>query len=162
MRFAAGVPVHGNILDVACGSGRHSRYFAARGHAVDSVDRDTTAFVDPPDRVNVVCADIEHGAWPFSGKQYAAVVVTNYLHRPLMPQLLAAVAPQGLLIYETFAAGNERYGRPTRAEFLLRPNELTDLIATAPVKFEVLAYENVFTETPKPAMVQRIAARRVE
>ncbi len=145
------------MLDVACGAGRHARFFAQRGHAVDAVDQDIDALANLPPGIAVLQADIENGPWPFPGVRYAAVVVTNYLHRPLLPTLLAAVEPGGLLIYETFALGNEQYGRPSRAEFLLKPGELLDAVRG---DFEVLAYESGYIDLPKPAMIQRIAARR--
>ena len=161
LRFADHVVPGGNVLDVACGGGRHARLFADRGHHVDALDRDidqlsATLLVQPAD-ITPVQADIEAGAWPFPGVRYAAVVVTNYLHRPLFPLLLAAVEPGGLLIYETFALGNEQHGRPSRAEFLLQPGELLDCVRA---DFKVLAYENGYVATPKAAVVQRVAARR--
>lgn len=157
VRFAAQVAAGGRVLDVACGAGRHARFFAQRGHAVDAVDRDLAAMTDLPPGIRVLLADIEAGPWPRYGVHYAAVIVTNYLHRPLLPTLLAAVEVGGLLIYETFALGNERYGRPSRPEFLLLPGEL---LAAVREDFEVLAYENGLVDTPRTAVVQRIAARR--
>ena len=157
LRFADQVPAGGKVLDVACGAGRHARFFAQRGHAVDAVDKDIDALACLPPGIAVLQADIETGPWPFPGASYAAVVLTNYLHRPLLPTLLAAVEHGGLLIYETFALGNERYGRPSRTEFLLRPGELLDVVRG---EFEVLAYESGYIDLPKPAMIQRITARR--
>jgi SAM-dependent methyltransferase len=147
----------GRVLDVACGHGRHARWLAARGREVDAVDRDAAAVealrsvagVDP------LCADIEHGPWPYAGRRYAAVVVANYLHRPLFPDLLEAVAKGGVLLYETFAAGNERYGKPSNPDFLLREGELLDVVRG---KLRVVAYEDVLVERPKTALVQRICA----
>ena len=156
-RFADQVTAGGKVLDVACGTGRHARFFAQRGHTVDAVDRDIDALVNLPPGIAVLQADIEAGPWPFAGASYAAVVVTNYLHRPLFPTLLAAVEPGGLLIYETFALGNEQYGRPSSAGFLLQPGELLDMVQG---EFEVLAYESGYIDLPKPAMIQRITARR--
>jgi SAM-dependent methyltransferase len=145
------------VLDVACGSGRHARALAASGHAVDAVDRDPACIrtLAAVAGVTAVCADIEAGEWPFRGVQYAGIVVTNYLHRPLFPLLLDALAPGGVLIYETFAAGNERYGRPSNPDFLLRPGELLDVART---RLRVVAYEDVTVAAPKPALVQRICA----
>jgi SAM-dependent methyltransferase len=160
-RFADRVPAGGAVLDVACGAGRHARWFAARGHPVDAVDRNAEAFADRPAGVHFVCADIEagepHVVWPFPGKRYAGVVVTNYLHRPLLPLLVESVAPGGILLYETFASGNERFGKPSNPDFLLRPGELLDAVAG---RLRVVAFEDLQTDTPKPAMVQRIAAVR--
>ncbi len=161
LRFADQVAAVGRVLDVACGAGRHARLFAQRGHHVDAVDRDIEALREASRSfpgITAIQADIEAGPWPFPGAHYDAVVVTNYLHRPLFPALLAAVEPGGLLIYETFALGNERYGRPAKAEFLLKPGELLNVVHG---QFEVLAYESGYVDTPKPAMIQRIAARRI-
>ena len=157
VRFAPLVPTDGRLLDVACGNGRHALFFAARGHHVAAVDRDTGRIGHAPPSIRVVQADIEVGAWPFEGEKFAGVVVTNYLHRPLLSKLVAAVAPGGLLIYETFAVGNERYGRPSRPDYLLRPGELLECVRG---HLQVLAFEDIYVESPKPARVQRIAAVR--
>lgn len=149
------VPAGGTVLDVAAGAGRHARWFAGRGHPVVAVDRDTSGLADVPPEVEVVTADLEAGPWPFAGRRFAAVVVTNYLHRPLLPQLVAAVAPGGVLVYETFAVGQERFGRPRNPDHLLRPGELAAAVAG---RLEVVAYEEA--ETERPARVQRIAAVR--
>jgi hypothetical protein len=105
--------------------------------------------------VATLCADLESGAWPFPGERFAGIVVTNYLHRPLFPHLLAGLVPDGVLIYETFTQGNERYGRPSNPAFLLAPGELLELVRG---KLRVIAYEDLFVAEPKPAMVQRICA----
>ncbi len=105
--------------------------------------------------ITVRCADLEGGPWPYEGQQFAGIVVTNYLHRPLFPHLLAALAPDGALIYETFAAGNERYGRPSNPAFLLTPGELQEVVRG---RLQVVAFEDQFVPEPKPAMVQRICA----
>ena len=156
VRWAPLVPP-GRVLDVACGHGRHARWFAAAGREVDAVDRDAAviAALNTVAGVTAVCRDIESGDWPFAAGSYAAVVVANYLHRPLFPALLAALAPEGVLLYETFAAGNERYGRPSNPDFLLRPGELLEIVRG---KLRVVAYEDVYVEAPKPARVQRICA----
>lgn len=164
-RFAALVPAGGVVLDVAAGGGRHTRWFAARGWHVVAVDRDTSALVDlaldggsaAPDGgdVEVVEADLEDGPWPFPGRRFDGVVVTHYLHRPLLPTLVAAVAPGGVLVYETFAVGHERFGRPSNPDWLLRPGELLDAVRGA---LTVVAYEDLTTD--RPARVQRIAAVR--
>lgn len=158
-RFAELMPKNGLALDIACGSGRHSRFLAARGLMVVAVDRDLSTFIEPPDNVTLMQADLETGPWPFAHREFDAVVVTNYLHRPLMPLIVAAVACDGVLIYETFAAGNEKFGRPSRAVFLLQPNELLRAMRD---ELDVIAYENIFVSDPKPAMIQRIAAIRRE
>jgi SAM-dependent methyltransferase len=133
LRWAPLVGKGGAVLDVACGGGRHACFFAGLGHPVDAVDRDAaaiTALAGQPG-ITALCADIEGGPWPYAGRSYAAVVVTNYLHRPLFPLLLAALAPGGVLIYETFAAGNEAHGRPANPDFLLRPRELLEMAGAA-------------------------------
>jgi SAM-dependent methyltransferase len=145
------------VLDVAAGSGRHSRFFADRGHPVTAIDRDTSLLGSHPG-VEVIQADLEDGSpWPLRERTFGAVNVTNYLHRPLMPDLLGALAPGGVLLYETFMAGNERFGRPSRPEFLLKDGELLEL---ARGRLSVTAYEARLISDPRMAMVQRIAARR--
>ena len=144
------------VLDLAAGSGRHTAYFAGRGHRVTAVDRDVTALV-PSDTVEVLAADLEDGSpWPLDGRRFGAIVVTNYLHRPLFPSLFAALQPGGILLYETFMEGNERFGKPSRPDFLLKDGELLDLVRG---RFSVTAYEARMISQPKMAMVQRIAAR---
>jgi SAM-dependent methyltransferase len=143
------------VLDVACGAGRHMQWFAGRGHAVTGVDRSPEAIVSAAAFGRTVEADIEAGPWPFEGEAFDAVVVTNYLWRARMADIVAAVAPGGVLLYETFAAGNESVGKPSRPDFLLQPGEL--LAACAGLR--VVAYEDGFL--PGPArFVQRIAAVR--
>jgi len=145
------------VLDVACGSGRHSRLAVEQGHRVVAIDRNEEALsaLALTPRVRTVVADIEGAEWPLPGSRFDAVIVTNYLHRPLFPALLDAVSPSGLLIYETFALGNERFGRPSNPEFLLATSELYDLVRPS---LRVLGYEDIYVDSPKPAMVQRICA----
>lgn len=146
------------VLDVAAGGGRHSRFFADRGHQVTALDRDTGALAPYPG-IDIVQADLEDGSpWPLPGRTFGAVVVTNYLHRPLFPMLLQALAPAGVLLYETFMAGHERFGRPSNPAFLLKDGELLDLARS---RLSVTAYEARMISEPKMAMVQRIAARRL-
>ena len=149
------VPAGAAVLDVACGSGRHVRWFAGRGRAVTGVDRDAAAVEPLRPLAEIVVADIEAGPWPFAGRAFGAVIVTNYLWRERLADLVAAVAPGGVLIYETFAAGNETVGRPSRPDFLLRPGELLHAAAG----LHVVAYEDGFLDAP-PRFVQRIAAVR--
>jgi SAM-dependent methyltransferase len=161
LRWAHLAPSGGRVLDVACGAGRHARWFAARGHAVDAVDRNAAALaaLSGVAKVTPLCADLEGegGAWPCVPDAYGCVVVTNYLHRPLWPHLLDALAPGGLLLYETFALGNERFGRPSNPDFLLRPGELLEVVRG---RLWVHAYEDLVVEVPRPARLQRICAVR--
>lgn len=154
-RWSHLVPAGGRVLDVACGSGRHVRWFADRGCSVTAIDRDAAAVESLRAIANVIVADLEQGPWPVAGEPFDAVVVTNYLWRPLMPQLLAAVASGGVLLYETFVVGNETVGRPANPDFLLRPGELLELVRG----LRVVAYEDGFEPEP-PRFVQRIAAVR--
>lgn len=154
-RWSQLVPAGGAVLDVACGRGRHLRWFAQRGHAVTGVDRDAAALAELAGVGRTVEADIENGPWPFAGETFAGVVVTNYLWRPLWPALLASVAPGGVLLYETFAEGNETVGKPSRPDFLLRRGELMQACG----ELQVVAYEDGFLAQPD-RFVQRIAAVR--
>ena len=157
LRWAELIRPGGRVLDVACGGGRHARWFAARGHAVDAVDRDAQAIasLQSVPGIDALESDIEGGDWPYPPGRYAGVVVANYLHRPLFPHLLDALASDGVLIYETFALGNERYGRPSNPDFLLRPGELLDAVAG---RLRVVAYEDLHVDEPRAAIVQRICA----
>src|SRR6202158_938301 len=138
MQWAGLIAAGAAVLDVAAGGGRHSRFFADRGHKVTVLDRDTSPLASHPD-VEIVQADLEDGSpWPLPGRTFGAVVVTNYLHRPLFPVLLDALAPGGVLLYETSMAGNERFARRSRPEFLLKDGELLDL---ARGRLSVTAYE---------------------
>lgn len=156
-RFADLVPAAGAVVDVAAGAGRHTRFFLGRGHPVVAVDRDVSALDDlrGDTRLTIVEADLEDGSRPMGERRFAGVVVTNYLHRPLLPILVAAVAAGGCLIYETFAIGNERFGRPSNPDFLLRPGELLEAVRG---RLQVVAYENLEISEPRLAVVQRIAA----
>jgi SAM-dependent methyltransferase len=152
LRFAPQVRAGGPVLDLACGRGRHARLFLGRGHPVTAVDRDLSGVADlaAAERLQ---ADLEDGSpWPLAGRRFAAVVVTNYLHRPLFPLLAAALEADGLLLYETFALGQERYGRPRNPDFLLRPGELLTAFPT----LRVAAYEHGLD--PGPAVRQRLCA----
>ena len=157
-RFAPLVAPAGAVLDVACGAGRHTRLFLARGHPVTAIDRDTGRLSDlaAAAGLDALDADLEAAPWPLPARTFAGVVVTNYLHRPLFPRLIEALAPGGALIYETFAAGNEAYGRPRNPDHLLRPGELLDAFAAA---LSVAAYEHgTTTAGTRPAVRQRICA----
>lgn len=161
-RWSHLVKPHGTVLDVACGHGRHAYYFHQQNYFVTLLDRAQAAIESIAIEAHAcekVVADIENGAWPLAGRQFDAVVVTNYLWRPLMATLLASLIPGGVLIYETFASGNETVGKPSRPDFLLQPGELLDVCKS----LRVVAYEDGFTDGPDgqtPRFVQRIAAVR--
>jgi SAM-dependent methyltransferase len=155
VRWTHLVPPGGAVLDLACGGGRHLRWFHARGHAVTGVDRDSAALDTVAGIAETIEADIENGPWPLAGRQFAAVIVTNYLWRPLFPRILESVAPGGVLLHETFAQGNETVGKPSRPDFLLAPGELL----RAYDGLRVVAFEDGFLDQP-PRFVQRIACVR--
>jgi SAM-dependent methyltransferase len=157
-RFASLIRPAGTVLDVACGEGRHTRFMLGRGHSVTAVDRDMSAvsIIAGAPGLEFVQADLEgEAAWPFHGRRFAGVIVTNYLHRPILPDIVAAVGPGGALLYETFAIGNERFGKPSNPDFLLQPGELLEAVRG---RLVVRAYEHLEIDEPRPAMVQRIAA----
>jgi SAM-dependent methyltransferase len=156
-QWATRIPAAGRVLDVACGGGRHARFLAAQGYRVEAVDRDGESLQALAAVANVTTrvADLEGGGWPFGGECFDGVIVTNYLFRPLFPYLFAALKTGGVLIYETFALGNEQYGRPRNPDFLLQPGELLQL---AHGRLEVIAYENLAVGVPRPAMIQRMCA----
>ena len=145
----------GRVLDVACGHGRHMQWLHAQGFQVVGVDRQPEAIAHVAAWGEALLADIENGPWPLAGQQFDALVVTNYLWRPLWPRLLESLAPGGILIYETFALGQETIGKPSRPDFLLRPGELLSLCQP----LRVVAYEDGFQPKP-PRFVQHIVARR--
>jgi SAM-dependent methyltransferase len=159
-RFASLISAGARVLDVACGYGRHARFFAARGAQVVAVDRDATALASLSGITGIEAreADLESGTWPFAGERFDAVVVSHYLHRPLFPHLRAVLAPDGVLLYETFALGNEAYGRPSNPAFLLRPNELLELAAVAQPLSVVAFEQGLVTLGDAPAVLQRLAA----
>ncbi|HEX2178706.1 MAG TPA: class I SAM-dependent methyltransferase [Actinomycetota bacterium] len=160
VRFADLVPKEGTVLDLACGTGRHTRFFLERGHPVVAVDRDLRGIEDLRQAPGLEARelDLEDGSrFPLAGRRFDAVVVANYLFRPILPDLVAAVANGGALIYETFALGNEKLGNPTNPEFLLNRGELLDV---ARPQLEIVAYEDLEVSEPKPSVVQRIAAVR--
>ena len=156
-RWSHLVPAGAPVLDVACGMGRHVRWFAQRGHAVTGVDRAPQAAQAAAAWGEALCADIENAPWPLAGREFGAVVVTNYLWRALLPTIVASVAPGGVLLYETFADGNQSVGKPSRPDFLLQPGELL----RACTDLRVVAYEDGYLDAPA-RFVQRIAAVRTE
>jgi SAM-dependent methyltransferase len=157
-RWAALIRPGGRVLDVACGRGRHLRFLKSRGFSVVGVDRDEAALEASKGvaGVELRCADIEAGPWPFPPGEFEGVVVTNYLHRPLFRNLIEALRPGGVLIYETFALGNERYGRPSNPHFLLEPGELLRFLEP----LAIVAFEEGLISAPKPAVIQRVCAVR--
>ncbi len=158
-RWAERIPAGGRVLDLACGTGRHTVFLAGHGHSVTAVDIDLS-LSEPVRQTPGVAwrqADLEAAPWPFPGETFHGVVVTNYLHRPLFEPLLAAIAPGGLLIYETFSMGQARYGRPRNPIHLLMPGELLELVRG---RLRVLAYEDV-EEPSQRRCVQRLCALRL-
>ena len=157
VRFAPRIP-KGPVLDLACGGGRHLRWLLDQGREVVGLDRDLAGVADLGRRAELIQADLESGGpWPLGARRFAGVIVTNYLWRPLMPQIVDSIAAGGALIYETFALGNERYGKPSNPDFLLKPGELLDAVRG---RLAVIAYEHLTVEEPRPAVIQRIAAMR--
>ena len=153
MRFAHLIRPGGSVLDLACGSGRHLRWLAARGHALTGVDRDAQALEPLRALGEVIVADIEAGPWPLAGRRFDAVIVTNYLWRSLLPLVQSSLAEGGVLIYETFALGNEQFGKPSNPDFLLRSRELPSAFAA----LQWVAYEEGIEADP-PRCVQRLVA----
>lgn len=154
------IPQSGAVLDLACGSGRHARLMAGCGLAVLAVDRNAAALASLQGLpgVTTVEMDLEGEDWPLAGRSFAGIVVTNYLWRPRLDDLLASLAPGGVLIYETFMQGNEAYGKPSSPDFLLRPGELREIATAAGLR--EIAFEQGYTASPKPAMRQAICAVR--
>ncbi len=158
VRFSPLIRARGPVLDIACGSGRHIRFFHDRGHPVTGIDIDHRSVEDlyGIDGIEILRADLEgEEGWPLGERKFSAVVVTNYLHRPLFPQILDALEPDGVLIYETFGLGNQHFGRPSHPSFLLRAGELIEMVRG---RLEIVAYENGEVTLPRPAVIQRLCA----
>ncbi|GAB6053855.1 class I SAM-dependent methyltransferase [Magnetospira thiophila] len=159
VRHAPLAPQQGPVLDLACGNGRHGRMFLERGHRVLFLDRNVDPLADLKnhERAEIRAADLEDGSpWPLTGRTFGTIVVTNYLYRPLFPALLDALAPGGLLLYETFACGQERFNRPRNPDHLLKCGELLEW---ASKRLQVVAYEHgQKTDGPLPGVVQRLCA----
>jgi len=161
-RFAHLIPA-GEVLDLACGGGRHARLLAALGHSVLAVDRDPLALqkcAGPGIATRQIDLETEGFAWPFERNRFAGIIVTNYLHRPLFADLLSSLASGGMLIYETFAEGNEQFGKPSNPAFLLRHGELLELARQGAEALHIIAFEDGYVNSPKAAMVQRICAMK--
>lgn len=158
-RFAPLIRAGGDVLDLACGGGRHARYLASLGCSVDAVDRDqvSLAALAQVAGVRPLAADLEGAPWPYGGRVWDGIVVTRYLYRPLFAILIASLREGGVLIYETFMVGNEHFGRPSNADFLLRPNELLTAFGK---DLAVVAFEQGEVALPKPAVLQRLCALR--
>jgi SAM-dependent methyltransferase len=163
-RHAPSIP-DGEVLDLACGNGRHARLLASLGHPVLALDRDPVALQQAAGPgIVTLQADVERrtdsAIWPFEKERFAGIVVTNYLHRPLMSDLLASLAPDGVLIYETFALGNAQFGKPSNPDFLLQPAELLDWAIRH--RLRIVAFEEGLLSAPKMAMVQRLCCAKPE
>lgn len=160
-RFLPLIKPGGTVLDLACGGGRHSLLLAECRYRVVAVDRDAGALARiaaASPGIEARVADLEGGPWPFPGRRFDGIVATNYLFRPLLPTLLGSLGENGVLIYETFMLGNERCGKPSNPDFLLRPHELLDLVRGT---LNVVAFEQGRVAVPRPAVVQRLCATRL-
>ena len=158
-RYSSLIPNFGPILDIAAGSGRHTQYLLDKGHSVVSIDKDVSRLARIRDaRLSIAQVNLEvPRSWPFKSGAFAGIIVTNYLHRPLFPIIIKALAAGGLLVYETFAQGNEKFGKPTNPDYLLEPGELIQLTTG---HLHIIGYEDVAVDQPKPARIQRICASR--
>lgn len=156
-RFASTLPKEAMVLDLACGSGRHAVLLASLGLTVLAVDRDISVIESLQNRsFRAEQLDLEGADWPLVGQQFSGIVVTNYLYRPFLDELPKMLSEGGVLIYETFAEGNATFGKPSNPNFLLKPGELLELAERSGLR--VIAYEDIYLDHPKPAMVQRICA----
>lgn len=158
-RHSTLIPTTGRVLDLACGRGRHTRFLHAQAYEVVAADIDLTGVRDLENTAGIELReiDLESNGWPFSGELFAGIVVTNYLYRPHFPGIVASLVPNGLLIFETFALGNEKYGRPSNPDYLLQQDELLRAFAGS---LDVIAFEQALDQEPGPAVRQRICARR--
>ena len=162
VQHAGQIAAPGNVLDVACGRGRHTRYLLSLGYRVTALDRDTGAVSDLAGRPNlrIMENDLEDGSpWPVAGEVFQGIVVSNYLYRPLYDALVDALATGGILIYQTFSDGNAAYGKPRNPNFLLRENELLDVFGP---RLTVLDFNQGHTDHPSPAVIQQICCRKQE
>ena len=155
------IPKTGQVLDLACGNGRHTRFLLEEGHTVLAIDKNITGLSDISGQENLetMTADLEDGsAFPLQGREFSGIVIVNYLHRPLFEDLIDVLAEGGVLIYQTFMRGNEAHGRPRNPDFLLKENELKNVFGS---RLKVLAFEQGYEEHPSPAIVQKICAVKV-
>ena len=160
VRHAQSIPARGKVLDLACGSGRHARFLAGLGYPVLAVDRDARALagVSTIKGITTRQLDLEGEEWPLAGQVFDGIVVTNYLWRPRLPDVLALLAPGGALIYETFMVGNAAYGKPSNPAFLFQAGELRQLAAAAGLR--EVEYAEGYVASPKPAMRQAVCGIR--
>ena len=156
-RHAGRIPPNSEILDLACGNGRHARYLANYGHRITLVDRDLSGVADLAGdrRFTLIKHDLEHSPWPLTERNFGGIIVTNYRYPPLYPHLITTLTDNGTLIYDTFAVGNERYGHPHNSAFLLEPGELLNAFAA---DLHIVAYDHGYMGTPKAAIRQRLCA----
>ncbi|WP_333874693.1 class I SAM-dependent methyltransferase [Methylobacter sp.] len=159
VKYAPLIRKGGWVLDLACGNGRHAIRLAEQGYQVDAIDRDAEVVsgMVGMDNINVSIADLEAGDWPQSEQKYDGIIVSRYLYRPMLSTLASLLNPGGVLIYETFMTGNERYGKPSNPDFLLLPNELFDVYSPL---LNIVAFEQGEQQTPRPAVMQRICATK--
>ncbi|MDP6437867.1 MAG: class I SAM-dependent methyltransferase [Gammaproteobacteria bacterium] len=159
VRHAENIPSGGTVLDLACGSGRHTRLLRRLGYSVLATDTDLERIKDLEGQPGIELrqADLEQDSWPFEEKQFTGIVVTNYLHRPHLDKLTDCLTDSGILIYETFAVGNEQYGKPSSPDYLLQPGELLQVFGD---RLEVVAFEQGLIHEPGPKVIQRLCARR--
>jgi SAM-dependent methyltransferase len=151
------IPTDGRVLDLACGSGRHARWLRRQGHTIVAADikLDGVADLRDQDGIELLETDLEQDNWTLEGQLFAGIVVTNYLYRPHLPQLIENLQRPGILIYETFAAGNEQYGKPSNPDFLLQPGELLKVFGN---DLRVIAFEQGLVEEESPKIMQRLCA----
>ena len=157
-RFALLVKSGGTVLDLACGNGRHTHYLAGLGYQVTAVDRNLLGIKKSKNagKIELIETDLEDGnPWPLGSRKFNGIIVTNYLYRPIFPTIINALEEDGVLIYETFSLGNEKYGRPSNPNFLLKPGEL---LSACSDRLRVVAYEEGIPETSPPAVKQRLCA----
>ena len=156
-RHAGLIPATGRVLDLACGSGRHARMLAELGHTVLAVDKSlaSSEYLHHHPAIEARETDLETSSWPLAGECFAGIIVVNYLYRPHLASLINNLQDDGVLIYSTFAAGNECFGRPRNPDFLLQPDELLQVCSE---RLNVIAHENLTTPAPKPAVRQQICA----